>query len=240
MWLSKVVTLTGVGPGGAVEGSWWSNSGVEPEVALGPPSLKKARHVDKSKDRLKSERMTETCIHFSLIPTLVLGVSCRISWCLCHGWACTETALREAKTFGGSWRSSESVLSYAGQWQCTWAATVSGILHWPSGAKNTITVALLLLSRFHTKCPLWQMLAWTYRRKGTWDSWQGTTMQFLKELRIFVPLTHSLPHHSCWIISSVSSSFIAGSTPHFCHCDRACQDFPPGFGLSFLWFMYCD
>ena len=46
------------------------------------------------------------------------------------------------------------------------------------------------------------------------QSRQGATIHFAEELRIFVPLTLSLPHHPYRIINSVSS-FIVSSVPSF-------------------------
>lgn len=95
-------------------------SGFEPEIATGQQSIRKERHVDKSKNHLKSVRMNGHqyplltnssfgavgILHDKLVP-FAMEVPC------------FERALREAAgTFGGSWRSNELVLSHAYQWHC--------------------------------------------------------------------------------------------------------------------------
>lgn len=127
-----------VGTGEVAEGSWCSNSGVEPEVIVGKTDHEEGKmDVSKSKDNLKSEdELKPVSISHELQPwhsdvlqgkLVPFATEVRCSDNSQRGWR---------KTSDGTWRCCEPVLPHADQWQRTWVATISGTLHWPLGGKK--------------------------------------------------------------------------------------------------------
>lgn len=154
-----------MGAGGAVEGNWCLPR-FEPEIATGQQSIRKERHVDKSKYHLKSVRMNGH--RYPLLTNSSFGAvgilhDTRVPFAMVV--SCFERALREACR--DIWWELEE--QWVGVVPCMSVALYMIFhnvqsMHWPAGAEKTITAALLLPSKCYAKYLLWHILA--YRGKG--------------------------------------------------------------------------